>query len=233
MTASSAFAGFPETTFRFLAGLAEHNDKAWFDAHRADYEAGYVAPAKAFVSALGPRLQAVAPGVGYEPRVNGSIFRINRDVRFSKDKTPYKPHLDLWFWEGERRGWDTPGFFFRMFAGRLILGAGMHRFGKPQLEAWRRAVLDDRAAAALEGELSRIEISGAYALGAPERRRVPRGFDPGHPRAHLLLHEGLHASWEGPVPHEVRTVAFVDWCAGHCAALAPLCTWLRAHVAGG
>jgi uncharacterized protein (TIGR02453 family) len=227
------FPGFPEATFRFLRGLAAHNEKAWFEAHRADYEAGHVAPAQALVSALGPRLAAFAPGLRFEPRVNGSIFRINRDVRFSRDKTPYKPHLDLWFWHGERRGWDAPGFFLRLFAGRLLLGAGLHTFGKPQLSAFRSAVLEERSGAALERVLARVQAAGPYAVGEPERKTIPRGFDKAHPRAALLLHESLHAGWEGPVPVEARTPAFVDWCVRHFRALHPLSEWLLQHVTRG
>ena len=91
--AIAPFAGFPKTTFAFLGGIAEHNDKAWFDEHRADYDAGYVDPARSFVAALGPELRKISKSVSYEPKVNGSLFRIQRDVRFSKDKTPYKTHI--------------------------------------------------------------------------------------------------------------------------------------------
>ena len=97
-----AFSGFPRETARFLADLAKNNEKAWFDAHRGDYDQFYVAPALAFVAAIGPRLQKISPTVAFEPRINGSLFRINRDVRFSKDKRPYKDHIDLWFWHGAR-----------------------------------------------------------------------------------------------------------------------------------
>jgi uncharacterized protein (TIGR02453 family) len=99
----TGFAGFPPATLRFLGDLAENNTKAWFDEHRADYESNWVAPAKAFVSAAGEALTDLAPRIEAQPRVNGSIFRVNRDTRFSKDKSPYKDHLDFWFWEGERR----------------------------------------------------------------------------------------------------------------------------------
>lgn len=98
MAAVPTSTGFPAETLAFLRGLAENNTKAWFEAHRADYQAHYVEPALAFVAALGPRLQQIAPGAQFEPRINGSLFRINRDVRFSADKSPYKHHIDLWFW---------------------------------------------------------------------------------------------------------------------------------------
>jgi uncharacterized protein (TIGR02453 family) len=94
---STAFAGFPPEGLAFLEGLGRDNTKAYFDAHRATYESALLEPAKAFVVALGEELRArVSPGIRAEPRVNGSILRINRDTRFSADKTPYKDHLDLW-----------------------------------------------------------------------------------------------------------------------------------------
>ncbi len=224
------FSGFPEETFRFLRGITKHNDKAWFEAHRAEYDAGYVEPAKAFVSALGPRLRKLAPAVKFEARVNGSLFRINRDVRFSKDKTPYKNHLDLWFWLGERRGWDSPGFFFRMFADRLILGAGMHRFEKAQLDTYRRKVTDGRSGRALEKVLSEVRAARKYEIGGATRKTVPRGLDASHERAGLLLHEGLWAELDLEIEDEPRTARFVAFCAGHCAAMWPVARWIQREV---
>jgi uncharacterized protein (TIGR02453 family) len=98
-----AFGGFPPETISFLRELRDHNRKDWFDAHLDDYEAFWVAPARAFVVAAGQQLAELAPGIRAEPRVLGSILRINRDTRFSRDQRPYKDHLDFWFWEGERR----------------------------------------------------------------------------------------------------------------------------------
>src|SRR3970282_1259516 len=108
-----SFSGFSKDTARFLAGLSRNNDKAWFDAHRTDYEAHFVEAAKRFVEALAPRLKRIDSSLQAIPKVNGSILRIHRDIRFSKDKTPYKDHLDLWFWSGSNRGWGGSGFFFR------------------------------------------------------------------------------------------------------------------------
>ena len=98
-----SFTGFPKETIRFLAGLHKNNNKVWFEGHREDYEAYFMEPAKAFVVAIAPRLCKLDPAINAEPRVNASILRINRDVRFSKDKSPYKDHLDLWFWTGKDR----------------------------------------------------------------------------------------------------------------------------------
>jgi uncharacterized protein (DUF2461 family) len=119
----TAFAGFPPETIRFLRELRANNRKDWFDAHRDDYEAYWVAPAKAFVVAAGRQLAELVPQIRAEPRVLGSILRVNRDTRFSRDPSPYKDHLDFWFWEGERRQ-AVSGFFARLTPEALGVGAG-------------------------------------------------------------------------------------------------------------
>lgn len=227
-----AFPGFPAETAKFLTGLTNNNSKTWFDAHRADYDAYYVEPAKSFVAAIGPRLQRISPSIAFEPKVNGSLFRINRDVRFSKDKTPYKNHIDLWFWHGDRRGWGAPGFFFRMYADRLILGSGMHKFEKPQLEAYRNAVIDDRAGKALAKTVDKVRAAGPYEIGGATRKTVPRGFDVGHARASFLLHDGLSASLDAEPGKVVETPQFLDYCLGHFKAMAPISRWLLDNVTG-
>jgi len=226
-----SFTGFPEGTTDFLRGLTEHNEKPWFEQHRAEYDAYYVQPTLAFVGALGPRLQAeVSSLVEYEARINGSLFRINRDIRFSKDKTPYKTHLDLWFWEGNRKGWDSPGFFMRQTLDKLYLGAGMHHFGPEQLSAYCRAVLDPTLGASLAGLTGRLEEAGLD-VGAEARKKVPRGIDPAHERARFLRYEGLVAMWEGPLPPEIRTEGFVDWCLALFKTASPINEWLREALA--
>lgn len=222
------FTGFPKETFVFLSGLAGNNSKDWFDAHRADYDNHYVAPAKAFVEAIGPKLKSISKTVNYEAKINGSIFRINRDVRFSKDKRPYKTNLDMWFWEGDKRGWETPGFFLRLTPSQMVAGAGMHHFEAAQLAAYRNAVVDDKAGKALEKIISGL---GDLHLGEADRKTVPRGFDASHPRAPLLLHEGLHAMLETKLPKSVHSADFVDTCLDAFRRCYPVSQWLMANVA--
>ena len=229
---NDGFDGFPEATFRFLRGITKNNDKKWFEAHRDEYDAGYVEPAKAFVEAIGPRLRKISKTVQFEPRVNGSLFRINRDVRFGKDKTPYKNHIDLWFWHGDRRGWDSPGFFFRMFADELILGAGMHRFEKASLDAYREAVVAPKSGRELAKTVASLERAG-YRVGGATRKTVPRGFDREHERAPLLLYEGLFAEITRKPGKEARSPRFVDVCADHFAATWPVARWLLREVSRG
>ena len=227
MPAIAPFSGFSEDTFDFLTGIAAHNDRDWFDAHRKHYKAHFVGAAQSFVVAMGERLQAMHPGILAEPKVNGSIFRLNRDTRFSKDKTPYKTHMDIMFHIGAGRSRDNPGFFFRMYPHSLHLGAGMHGFDpKKVLPAFREAVTGPKGAA-LETLLSDIAKLSDYEIGGAHYKRVPRGLDPEHPRAELLKHNALWAaSTFEPLPKSASSAAFVDFCADHFEALLPLLLWV-------
>jgi uncharacterized protein (TIGR02453 family) len=221
-----AFSGFEKGTVLFLAGVRDHNQKAWFDAHREDYQQAFLLPAQAFAEALAPRLRKIDRDVVVEPRVNGSIMRINRDIRFSKDKTPYKDHLDLWFWTGERKGWDSSGFFFRLTPDRLILGAGIHGFAPPALARYRTAVLEAKRGGALARLVESLRADG-YQVGTESYKKVPAGAAADHPRAALLRHGGLHATWEGKHPAVLLAPGVVDFVADHFRAQAPIHRWLR------
>jgi uncharacterized protein (TIGR02453 family) len=220
------FDGFSKATLRFLEGVGANNLKEWFDAHREDYARDYLAPAQAFVEALGARLRKIEPGVHAEPRVNGSILRINRDIRFSKDKSPYKDHMDLWFWTGDKKSWDSSGFFFRLTADSLLLGAGMHVFQPEALARYRAAVLDEKRGVALARLVASLKRDG-FDVGTESYKKVPAGAPADHPRAALLKHGGLHAGWEGKHPRELGTPKFVDFVAERFKAVAPIHRWLR------
>ena len=228
MTVSaSPFAGFPREGLEFLAGLANDNSKEYFDAHRATYRSALLQPAKDFVVALGAELRArVSPWIRAEPRVNGSILRLNRDIRFTADKRPYKEHLDFWFWEGEEPSRERPGLFVRLRAERVGLGAGMHHFTLPFLTAYRDAVDDERAGAALEDAIARATELPGVALGGLAYKRVPRGIDADHPRADLLRHGALYVSGDWDLPGEVSSAAFPSWAAERLERMAPVERWL-------
>jgi uncharacterized protein (TIGR02453 family) len=223
-----AFDGFSEDTFRFLEELRRNNDKAWFDAHRADYEQHVKEPGLAFIEAIGPMLARFSPDVRATPRVGGSMMRINRDIRFSRDKRPYKDHLDLAFRCGDAKG--SPGYWFRLRPDALVLGAGMHMLDKPELERYREAVDDARSGEALRKTVTKIERAG-YELGGEHYKRVPAGFPADHPRGALLRHNGVYAGGEMPLPAEVNSSRFPGFCAAHYRKMSPLVDWLSTNVA--
>ncbi len=226
-----AFEGFPKRTVTFLAELGENNDKAWFDAHRADYEQGFLAPARAFVEAFGEGMRPVLPALQAQPKVNGSIFRIYRDTRFSKDKRPYKDHLDLWFWQGVGKNKTCAGHYFRITADGVWQGAGIHGFEPAALQAYRSAVLDDARAAALADALAQARSAGAVP-GEPELKRVPRGFDRDHPRGALLRRKSLYADHQGPHPDTFHSAAFLETAMARARTLLPLFSWVVDVVEG-
>lgn len=222
-----AFTGFPAETFTFLKGLTANNNKTWFDDHRSGYDKYWLEPAKDFVAEIGPQIQKFAPDVNFEPKISGSILRINRDVRFSTDKRPYKTTLDLWFWKGDKRSWENPGLFLRLLPDSFIAGGGMHGFTPAQRASFRAAILDNTSGSALEA----IEKSlGTLTLSRPTRKSVPRDLDPDHPRARYLLHENLHATCEAPLPESVHAAGFVGQCLAIFRQAMPVAAWLKENI---
>ena len=222
---SRLFSGFQSEGFDFLRDLAVNNNKPWFEANRRGYDEGLLGPARLFVGAMGMALSEFAPGIHAEPRVSGSIFRIHRDIRFSRDKRPYKTHFDLWFWQGDRHSRDCPGYFLRLRPDAVVVGAGRHAFDKEILAAFREAVADERRGEALSQTLATVHAAGAD-VGGAHYKRVPRGFAADHPRADLLRYNALHAWIEEPLPPQVYTAEFVDFCYERFQKVSPVQQWI-------
>lgn len=225
-----AFTGFPKECVTFFRDLAAHNSREWFEAHKDDYARFVKAPAAAFVVALGERLRKVAPGVHAEPAVNKSIFKINRDIRFSADKSPYKTHLGIWLWDGGGPRMECSGFYFHLEPPRIMVGVGLHMFTKAALTEFRQAVVDAKAGPALARAAASLGKAG-YELGGEHYKRTPAGFDPGHKNARFLLHNGLYAGDEKPIPRQFYTPRFIDYCFARYRAMLPLHKWLKENVA--
>ncbi len=226
-----AFGGFPKDTLAFLRELEKSNTKTFFDANKKRFEEVWVEPAKELVATLGPKLQKLAPSIEFEPRVGGSLMRMNRDVRFSKDKSPYKTHLDLFFWDGEDKGHERPGFFFRLTTTQLMCGAGVHGFEKEALAKYRAAVDDDTRGAALAKLVTKLRKIDGLVVGREDYKRVPKGFDVEHPRADLLRHGALYAAFETPIPSELTTAGFVELVHSRMKTASPLREWLASALA--
>ncbi|MBW1712100.1 MAG: DUF2461 domain-containing protein [Deltaproteobacteria bacterium] len=128
------FGGFPRECLEFYQDLASNNNRQWFADNKDRFDETVMEPARQFVVDMGRRLAPVFPGIVAQPKVNKSIFRINRDTRFSRDKSPYKTHLGLWFWQGPGKRMESSGFYFHLEPGRLMLGAGLYKFPKHLLE---------------------------------------------------------------------------------------------------
>jgi uncharacterized protein (TIGR02453 family) len=218
---------FPVETVAFLTDLRAHNDKAWFDANRARYESAHVEPAKAFVEVIGPELKKLVPGIHAEPRVHGSIFRINRDIRFSSDKRPYKDHLDFWFWEGDRKS-AASALFLRVWPDGVVVGAGAHGFDKYQLAAYRDAVADPTAGAKLATIVNDLEVAG-HEIGGETYKRVPRGYAVDGIAERLLCHSALYVHAELPAK-TASSASCIDTVLGRWRVFLDVHRWLVANV---
>jgi len=180
---------FTPAALRFLRGLAKNNNKEWFEAHRAEYENEVREPMRDLIGEMNAKLAAFAPEIGGDPK--RSMFRINRDIRFSKDKSPYKTHAACWFHHrratsrvGSEADAGSAGFYFHLEPGRSMAGGGLWMPPRPQLNKLRDAIADD------PGGFDRMVRGLPKKFGGLDDEavltRMPRGFAEDHPAAKWL-----------------------------------------------
>jgi len=230
MPPESRFNGFTKVTFKFFKDLEENNKREWFEEHRTIFEKNVVEPAQEFVMEMGGRLRSACPRIVAIPKIDKSIFRIYRDVRFGKNKIPYKTHLGIFFWEGPRKKLGNPGFYLQLDKSSILIAGGLHSLPSELLKAYRDAVSDPKKGAEIAKILKKLTKNTSYKLGGMHYKRVPRGYDPDNSNVDLLLHNGLYVYYEGPVPKEVSSRDFLDYSFGIFKDMLPLHNWLRDNV---
>ena len=194
---NSALKNFPDNTLTFLKKLSKNNNRAWFEENREIFNSNFLEPAVQFVAEMGERLVTVRPSIIAIPKTDKSIFRIHRDVRFSKEKQPYKTNMGLYFWEGKRKKMECSGFYFHLDNKNFGAGAGIYTFSKEMLSDYRNLVSDPANGKELNGIIKKILKDENFSLGGKNYKRVPKGFDPGYPYSDLLLHDGMYLWFEG------------------------------------
>jgi uncharacterized protein (TIGR02453 family) len=147
--------------------------------------------ASTFVVEMGKRLESTAPNIVAVPKTDQSIFRIYRDTRFSKDKRPYKTHLAVFLWEGPFKKMENSGFYFHLEPDKVFLGVGLYRFPSHLLKSYRDAVVHKQYGKSLTQAIEKVTKNKKYVFGWKQYKKVPRGYDPDHENAELLLHGGL------------------------------------------
>ena len=163
--------------FRFLGELRRHNTREWFNANKDRYLAEVRDPLLGFIAAIGPGLRAISPHLVADPHPSrGSLLRIYRDTRFSRDKTPYKTNAGLFFALEAEKDAEAPGYYLHLAPGEAFMGAGMWRPGGETLRAIRSAIVGKPSA------WKRARRPG-LSHGENTLKRTPRGFDPDHPLA--------------------------------------------------
>ncbi len=217
---------FDENTLSFFRRLEMNNEREWFEAHRKDYEHFVLNPARIFVSDVGEQLLKKRPELQFSPSVNQSIFRIYRDIRFSKDKSPYKTFLGILWWEGGSKKLENSSFYFQLDSDRILLGCGIYQFSKEQLETYRQALVNEKTGKALMDAISKSDSKGIFEVDGKFYKNVPRGFDKEHLYSDYLKHNGLYFSYTSPLPPQFGSRELVDWCVEHFIDMIPLHVWL-------
>ncbi|MFW9805643.1 MAG: DUF2461 domain-containing protein [Candidatus Thorarchaeota archaeon] len=224
----SPFTGFPKETLSFYAELKDNNFKDWFNERKDHYLDHVLKPAQTFVVAFGERLKKISGGITYDTRTNGrgSILRINRDIRFSKDKTPYNTRLRMRFSEGTGEKGGYPGFFFAMDETGGHLLDGLYNFTKPVLDSYRDAVANEKSGTSLVSILEDIKAQPGFEIGGIHYKRVPKDYDADHPRADLLRHDALYIQSPKIPVNVLKKPELVDICYDYALKMAPVHHWL-------
>ena len=187
---------FPQSPIKFLTALSKNNKKDWFEKNRVRYDFELLQPAIQFVIDLGEELAKLSPNIIAIPKVDKSIFRLHRDVRFSKDKSPYKTNLGLYFWEGKGKKMECSGLYFHIEPKLFFLGAGMYMFTSDQLKKYREAVSNPAKGKELSEISKKLLKNKKFQLGGKTYKKIPRGFDVDYAYNDLLLHSGFYIYYE-------------------------------------
>ncbi|MGP4093452.1 DUF2461 domain-containing protein [Nonomuraea sp. KM90] len=208
------FTGFPDEAFLFYEGLEADNSKTYFARHKQLYEDAVRAPMLALTDELAAEFGAA------------QLFRPYRDVRFSKDKSPYKTHqgafVDLM---------PAIGLYVEISAAGLFTAGGVYSTASDQLARYRAAVDEDLSGKPLEAIASTLVAEG-YELGGERLKTRPRGFEEDHPRIELLRHKSLYAGMRFEPEEWVHTAQVREHVERTWRACGPLVEWLCTHVRG-
>ena len=221
-----AFSGFPASGLSFFRGLAENNDRDWFEAHRQTWDEEVVPAMLEWCGALVERVRDVMPGLVFVPRPGGSVYRLYRDIRFSRDKRPYKTHVAALLWEGEEKH-DSPGLYLHVSPEEVIFGGGIYLFEDARLDRFRKVLHDAKTAERLDDALAAAKKGGLKPEIADKLQRAPRGFDPEGPRAEQSKWKGLTVGKRSRPAAWLHSSEALDRSEAVARAYAPLHQWLR------
>jgi uncharacterized protein (TIGR02453 family) len=198
------FSGFPPALLDFFRELETNNDREWFNANKSRYERDVVAPSLAFISAMAEPLAAIAPRFSALPvRSGGSLMRIYRDARFSRDKRPYKTNVGIQFRHEQGKDVHAPGYYFHIDTRETFIGVGAWRPPTPALTAIREHIdeFPEKWIAARDAPV----FASRFALSGDSLLRPPRGYGGHHPlitdlkrKSFIAIHHLEHRDLDDP-----------------------------------
>jgi uncharacterized protein (TIGR02453 family) len=225
---SVAFRGFDRDAMQFWHELAAEMSKEWFVANKQRYQSVWVEPMLALLGAVARGLAPV-----YKPLTlaEPGVLRIYRDLRFSRDRAPYKTHIaGLVRLAGDALAEaGNTALYLQLGLDGEYAGAGCYQFDERRVARWRRAVVG-RPGQALLQIIARLRRKGYRAGGYETYARVPKGFAPDHPRAELLKFKGLICTFPAMPAGLLNKPELARWLLRHAKAAAPLVVWLRRNL---
>lgn len=217
-TSSSPKAFHPDL-FKFLRQLKENNTRDWFHGNKEWYESSVRHPAQQFISDFGPLLARLSSHFNADPRpVGGSLFRIHRDVRFARDKSPYKTSVGIQFRHKQAKDVHAPGFYLHLQPGSVFAGIGIWHPDSASLKKIRDALVTDprRWKRVIAGK----KFSATYELAGDSLKRPPRGYDAEHPLVEDLKRKDFLAVAK-LTQKQATSAGFLDEYAALCRAGTP------------
>lgn len=223
---------FSEELFEFLRELKNNNNREWFAANKARYEQVARNPVLRFIEDLQPVLNKVAPHVIADPRpVGGSMFRINRDIRFSKDKSPYKTAVAAHFrHEGFGKNISAPGFYLHIEPGQVFMGGGLFHPDGKRLYQVRSAIAEhpDKWQQAISGKA----FAQRCTFWGEKLKRPPQGFDAQHPLIEDLKRKDFVVMM-ALTEHELCSPRLMQLFEANCRLISPMTGFLSAAISVG
>jgi uncharacterized protein (TIGR02453 family) len=225
---------FTPAALRFLRGLARHNARPWFEAHRGDYERDVRGPMHELIEEMDARFPGFAPEFTGDPR--RSMFRIYRDVRFSRDKSPYKVHAACWFRHrnadhrvGSEAAGGGAGFYFHLEPGKSLVAGGIWMPPRPVLARLRDGIADDPGG--FERIVRHPALLRRYGGLSDEAvlKRMPRGFADSHPGGRWLRYRSFTVSRD-LTDAQVTQARLIARLQAEFEAMLPLVRWLNARL---
>lgn len=214
------FKGFPKGFFTFFQALTRNNNREWFNANKDRYQETVVDPISEFIVGMAPLLADISPHYVADPRPHGgSMFRIYRDTRFSKDKTPYKTHAGVQFRHEAGKDAHAPGFYVHLAADGLFFGGGIWQPPGPQLNRIRDYIADNVRAWGRVTNATKIKEVGG--IRGDSLKRAPRGFDEAHVHIDDLKRKSFYVMTETPASHAFKP-GFLEEVAEGFRRAAPL-----------
>ncbi len=186
------FNGFSKKGIQFLKDLAIHNTKPWFEDHRHIWEDEIRTQTEAFVEEIGETLQILVPSINYKAKTNKSLFKIYRDVRFSKDKTPIKSKIGLLWWQGSGHRMQSSCFYMHFDKDEYFIASGLRNLKQPMLKTYRKYLKDDKKREELHHILEDLKLRG-YDLPEPQFKRLPRDCDANDKFSYLYFYGAMFA----------------------------------------